>query len=464
MLAHRLAMLRAVPARRLRALIARPLHTSCAVRGSRGANRTSVINVKTRLIPSSYNPDRGTKEQDKLLFTPGPLTTSYSVKKAMMRDLGSRDQAFIGVIREVQAGLLEVARVKKEDFAVIPMQGSGTFGVEAILSSVVNKKTGALLIIANGSYGMRMRDMARVHGIPHTCLECPEDAAPDLAAIENELKGGKLPYTHVAVVHSETTSGIINDVETIGDLVHKYKKSFIVDAMSSFGGVTVDFARGHIDYLISSSNKCIEGVPGFSFIIARRSALEASKGNASTLSLDIHKQHAGIEGNGQFRFTPPCHSLMAFAQALAELHLEGGVEERARRYQQNQRVLYETMTALGFEPYLKTNQGYIITSYRYPKDPHWNFGAFYEELNKFGCVIYPGKVSNADCFRIGHIGRIFPRDTKRLCSAIERVCKKMRTAKFYKDPALEKPKRPTRATTHVKEAPAPSNAGVSTAA
>jgi len=203
--------------------------------------------------------------------------------------------------------------------------------------------------------------------------------------------------------------------------------------MSSFGAVPIDFGRGHIDYVISSSNKCVEGVPGFSFIIARKTALTASKGNASTVSLDIHKQHAGLESNGQFRFTPPTHSLMAFGQALTELAMEGGVEDRARRYKQNQAVLEEKMHSLGFVPYLnKKHQGYLITSYRYPTDPMWNFNTFYEELNKLGCVIYPGKVSNADCFRIGHIGRIFPKDTQKLCEGIERVTKQMRTAKFFK--------------------------------
>ncbi len=195
-----------------------------------------------------------------------------------------------------------------------------------------------------------------------------------------------------------------------------------------------------IDYLVSSSNKCVEGVPGFSFIIARKSALEASRGNADTVSLDIHKQNDGFNKNSQFRFTPPTHAMIAFGQAMSELVMEGGVENRARRYKENQAVLKEAMTRLGFQTYLTPeNQGWIITSYRYPTDKGWNFEEFYKRLNALGFVIYPGKVSNADCFRIGHIGRVFPTDTTKLAAAIELVAREMKTAKF-----AEKPKKPSK--------------------
>jgi len=280
---------------------------------------------------------------------------------------------------------------------------------------------------------VRMGDIAKTHGLNYTLLECPEDSHPDFDAIDRALssEAGK-GFTHVAVIHSETTSGIINDVEAIGKIAHKHGKSFIVDAMSSFGAVPVDFEKGFIDYLVSSSNKCIEGVPGFSFIFARRTALKASKGNARTVSLDIHKQDEGFAKNSQFRFTPPTHAMMAFGQALAELEMEGGVDMRARRYRENQSTLQRVMAELGFQLYLKPNlQGYIITSYRYPTDANWKFEEFYNRLNDLGFVIYPGKVSNADCFRIGHIGRVFPEDTKKLADAIVRVCKEMKTARYF---------------------------------
>jgi 2-aminoethylphosphonate-pyruvate transaminase len=370
-------------------------------------------------------------QPSKILFTPGPLTTSYWAKSAALHDYGSRDHKFIKIIKDVCDGLLDIAGVSKQDYTTIPMQGSGTFGVEGVFSSVINKKKG-VLIIANGSYGTRMKQIAKVHGINHTFLEYPEDAAPNLQEIEQALETKAKEHSHVAIVHSETTSGIINDIEAVGKIVHKAGKSFIVDAMSSFGATPIDFEAGHIDYLVSSANKCIEGVPGFSFIIARKTAFEASKGNASTLSLDIHAQRAGLDQNGQFRFTPPTHAMAVFARSIQELKIEGGVQARMNRYKYCQRILQKVMDKSGFQLYLKPQlQGHIISSYRFPKDPNWNFEVFYDLLNHFGFVIYPGKVSNADCFRIGHIGRIFPSDTRRLADLIAHTARYMKTAGFY---------------------------------
>jgi 2-aminoethylphosphonate-pyruvate transaminase len=303
--------------------------------------------------------------------------------------------------------------------------------VESVLSTVVNKDSG-VFIIANGAYGVRMTQICRAHKIAFVLYELPDDTPPDLALIEKYLTGEAAKVSAVAVVHSETTSGIVNDVESIGAVVGKYQKTYIVDSMSAFGAVPVDFSRGKIDFLVSSSNKCIEGVPGFSFAIARKSALNSAKGNASSLALDLHSQCAGLDQSGQFRFTPPTHSLLAFYQALLELQLEGGVKGRAARYKENQRILNAGLAKLGFELYLKPQQqGYIISSYHYAKDKNWNFNEFYNQLNSAGFVIYPGKVSKADCFRIGHIGRIFPQDTQKLVQQIDRVCKEMKTAKYF---------------------------------
>jgi len=387
--------------------------------------------VTQRFISTHINPDKPANQQDKLLFTPGPLTTSYTVKKAMLTDLGSRDEAFLRIIKEVDEELIRIAGVSKDEYTSIPIQGSGTFGVESVLTGAVPKSKGFVLI-ANGSYGLRMHKIAKVHGIGCTMLEYPDNQLPlanDLAAVLS--KPEEKERTHVAVVHSETTSGIVNDVEAIGQVAKKFNKRFIVDAMSSFGGIPLDFGKANVDFLVSSANKCIEGVPGFAFVIARRTALAACKGIADTLSLDMFDQRAGLDSNGQFRFTPPTHSLIAFRQALQELKEEGGVSARARRYAENQRVLQEGMVKLGFRLYLPpTLQGYIISSYHYPTDSNWNFNTFYSKLNERGFVIYPGKVSKADCFRIGHIGRIFPSDTKALLRAIDSVCKEMRTAGY----------------------------------
>jgi 2-aminoethylphosphonate-pyruvate transaminase len=295
------------------------------------------------------------------------------------------------------------------------------------LSSVVS---GTVVIVANGSYGKRMTQMCTAHGIPFVLLEYAEDAYPSVEDVKAALAADTTgEITHVAMVHSETTSGIINDVETMGAVVKGAGRSFIVDAMSSFGAVPLDFE--HVDYMVTSANKCLEGIPGFSFAIARKSALAASTRSASTLSLDMKAQLKGLDGDGQFRFTPPTHAILAFRQALSEYADEGGLPGRANRYKENQRVLQEGMNALGFELYLPVEmQGYIISSYRYPTDANWNFERFYTLLSDKGFAIYPGKVSNADCFRIGHIGRIFPEDTQRLVVAMDEACREMGTAKY----------------------------------
>jgi 2-aminoethylphosphonate-pyruvate transaminase len=226
--------------------------------------------------------------------------------------------------------------------------------------------------------------------------------------------------THVAVVHCETTTGIINPIEEYGKIAKEFNKIYFVDAMSSFGAVPLNLAESNIDYLVSSSNKCIEGVPGFSFALARRSALLQSKGYARSVSLDLLAQSEGLEANGQFRFTPPTHALRAFAQALRELEVVWGIPGRAARYRRNYETLVQGMRQLGFTEYLASDlQGYIITSFAYPRHPNFNFEQFYRHLHEKGFTIYPGKVSNADCFRIGHIGRIFEADVQALLNAIE---------------------------------------------
>ncbi len=357
-------------------------------------------------------------QKTKTLFTPGPLTTSQSVKQAMLRDLGSRDFEFMQLVQTIRCQLLEVGQVVDQGYETIIMQGSGTFGIEAVLSSVT-PPNGKWLIIINGAYGRRIDHIANVLKIETLPLICDEDCKPNLQAIESALSTDKA-ITHVAVVHCETTTGIINPIKEIGVMVKKFNKSYFVDAMSSFGAVPLNLAACEIDYLVSSANKCIEGVPGFSFVIARREALLATEGYTRTVSLDLLAQLKGLESNGQFRFTPPTHTLLAFAQALQELYQEGGVAGRGGRYKHNYETLIKGMRQLGFEEYLKPeDQGYIITSFHYPTHPKFDFNEFYERLNNRGFVIYPGKVSNADCFRIGNIGQIFEADVRGLLAAIQ---------------------------------------------
>ncbi len=355
--------------------------------------------------------------KDKILFTPGPLTTSLTVKRAMLRDLGSRDSEFIETVKSIRYRLLELGGVKPGDYEAVLMQGSGTFAVESVISSVI-PPDGKLLVIVNGAYGRRIVQIAQTLKIDCLAVTFAEDSVPPLHVIETALTVEK-QITHVAVIHCETTTGLINPIQAIGRLVHDYSKQYIVDAMSSFGAVPINLSDGAIDYLVSSANKCIEGVPGFAFALARREVLLGTAGYARSLSLDLLAQWRGLEANGQFRFTPPTHVLLAFQQALTELDEEGGVEGRAQRYRANYEALVKGMRAIGFEEYLKPElQGYIITSFRYPADPLFNFKDFYEGLNDKGFVIYPGKVSNADCFRIGTVGRITESDVRDLLDAI----------------------------------------------
>jgi 2-aminoethylphosphonate-pyruvate transaminase len=355
--------------------------------------------------------------KDKALFTPGPLTTSRTVKQAMLRDLGSRDFEFIALVKETRQKLAALGGVSEAEYTAILMPGSGTFSIEAVISSTT-PPGGKLLVVVNGAYGRRIAQIADVLKIPVTALMYDEDHPADAADIASALADDPA-LTAVAVVHCETTSGLLNPVREIGEAVSRARRAYFVDAMSSFGAVPLNMAECGIDYLVSSSNKCIEGVPGFAFVLARCEALLATEGYARSLSLDLLAQWRGLEADGQFRFTPPTHAIMAFHQALVELEQEGGVEGRAARYRANYETLIAGMRALGFKEYLRPElQGYIITSFRYPAHPNFNFKEFYERLNRKGCVIYPGKVSNADCFRIGNIGRLAESDIRALLAAV----------------------------------------------
>ncbi|MFH1718262.1 MAG: 2-aminoethylphosphonate--pyruvate transaminase [Planctomycetota bacterium] len=362
--------------------------------------------------------------KDKILFTPGPLTTSQTVKQAMLRDLGSRDIEFIGLVKDIRDKLVELGQVGPDQYTAVLMQGSGTFGLEAVVSSTV-PPDGKLLVIINGAYGKRLAKIASALQIDTAILEYAENITPDPGEIEETLKTDD-KITNVAVVHCETTTGIVNPVREIGRIVAKSRAKYFVDAMSSFGAVPINLAECDIDYLVSSANKCIEGVPGFSFILCRLNSLRETAGYARSVSFDLLDQYRGFEKNGQFRFTPPTHSLVAFRQALAELEAEGGVLGRAERYRRNYETLVCGMRRMGFKEYLKPeDQGYIITSFLYPDDPNFSFEKFYESLNKKDYVIYPGKVSDANCFRIGNIGRIFETDVKALLAAIAETITEM---------------------------------------
>jgi len=362
--------------------------------------------------------------KDKILFTPGPLTTSRTVKQASLRDLGSRDHEFISIVADVRQRLLEIGGVADDGYAAIIMQGSGTYSLESVVSSTI-PPAGKLLVIINGAYGQRIAQIARVYDIEVVPLTYPENRKPELAELEAALSADEA-ITSVAVIHCETTTGLINPIKEIGEIVKRFGVDYFVDAMSSFGAVPLNLAECGIDYLVSSANKCIEGIPGFGIILVKRDTLMKTEGYAQTFSLDLLAQLLRLEKDGQFRFTPPTHSLIAYHQALLELEAEGSVEGRAARYRANYETLIAGMRVLGFEEYLRPeDQGYIITSFTYPHHPNFNFEEFYRRLNDQDYVIYPGKVSQADCFRIGSIGRIFPADINALLAAIRETLQVM---------------------------------------
>ncbi|RTE66886.1 2-aminoethylphosphonate--pyruvate transaminase [Amphritea opalescens] len=357
-----------------------------------------------------------------LLLTPGPLSTSPTVRQAMMKDWCTWDQEYNQLVNAIRDRLVALALPESdaasEEFTCVLMQGSGSASVESVIGSVI-PPDGKLLVLANGTYGKRIGQIADVLSIDVKVWDFGEQGAIDLDALEQQLSGDH-GYSHVAVVHCETTTGRLNPIEQIAKIVKNSNTCLIVDAMSSFGGVSIDVAKLDIDFLISSANKCIQGVPGFGFIIAKRSALELTQGMARSLSLDLYDQWKCMqEGGGKWRFTSPTHTVRAFDQALIELAAEGGVDARHQRYLQNHQVLVDGMRALGFKTMLEDDvQSPFITTFYNPTDAAYQFEEFYQRLKLKGFVIYPGKVSDADCFRIGNIGHVFPEDMERLIKVI----------------------------------------------
>ena len=347
------------------------------------------------------------------LLTPGPLTTTETVKKEMMVDHCTWDDDYKQITQEIRSKLLKVAGASEERYTAVLMQGSGTFGVESVLTSAVGPDD-KLLVAANGSYGRRMCSIAEHAALNYALYDTPYSVRPDGEEIRRRLEEDP-SVTHAAIVHCETTSGILNDLESVSRAVKGAGKTLIVDAMSSFGGIEIPVEELGIDFLISSANKCIQGVPGFSFIIARREALEQCRGRARSLSLDLYDQWQAMEKDGKWRFTSPTHTVLAFAQALRELEQEGGVAARQKRYTENNRLLVEGMKQMGFRPYVPAEvQSPIITTFHYPDSFPGNFDTMYRYIKERGYAIYPGKVTDAETFRIGNIGEIYPEDIRRV--------------------------------------------------
>lgn len=353
-----------------------------------------------------------------LLLTPGPLSTSKTVREAMLKDWCTWDDEYNKDIVEVIRSKLVQLATSQPGYTSVLMQGSGTASVEATIGSVI-PATGKLLVVDNGAYGARIAQIADYLQIACEVITLGETAQPVLADVQDKL-ANDAEISHVAIVHCETTTGMLNPIEAISDVAKAHGKVVILDAMSSFGGIPMDIGSLGIDFMISSANKCIQGVPGFGFVIAKQSELEKCQGRARSLSLDLYDQWQCMEANhGKWRFTSPTHTVRAFYQALIELEQEGGIQARFERYQTNQTTLVAGMRQLGFEPLLPDElHSPIITSFYSPTDENYQFKGFYDRLKEQGFVIYPGKVSHADCFRIGNIGEVYPEDIQRLLAAI----------------------------------------------
>ena len=374
-------------------------------------------------MPARPVPPAASETGDPLLLTPGPLTTSKRVKEVMVHDWGSRDAAFLRINTEVLDRVREIAG-GGDDFVTVPMQGSGTFAVEAMLTTLV-PRDGGVLVLINGAYGHRAKKICEIAGRRVITYETPEDTPPDLAAV-GKLLADNARITHVFAVYCETTSGIRNPIEAIAKLAQQHGKRLLVDAMSAFGALPLDAGEVMFDAVAASSNKCIEGIPGLGFVVARKDALAKTAGNATTLTLDLHDQWRNFEKTGQYRFTPPIHVIVSFHQALQEFIAEGGVKGRGGRYAENGRILIEGMRELGFEPLLRPElQAPIIVTFRMPADPNFVFQSFYDKLKDRGYVIYPGKLTVADSFRIGCIGRLYPDHMRGALAAIREILDEM---------------------------------------
>ena len=339
------------------------------------------------------------------LLTPGPLTTSYAVKQAMLRDWGSWDDDFRAMTADMRRRLLALTGDGTGAYDCVPLQGSGSYCVEAMLGSFV-PKDGKVLVLANGAYGLRAAQTMQILGRAYTLIDKGDYLPPRGAEVAAALDADPA-ITHVIAIHCETSSGILNPVKEIAEVVLAKGRKLLVDSMSAFGAVELDVRDIPYEAMVSSANKCIEGVPGFGFVIAKKTALEAAKGNSHSLSLDLHAQWATMEKTGQWRFTPPTHVVAAFIEALKTHEAEGGVVARGARYARNRDVMVAGMRELGFETLLANNWlSPIIVTFFCPADQNFVFSRFYDLMKQKGFIIYPGKLTVVDSFRVGCIGRM----------------------------------------------------------
>ncbi len=341
---------------------------------------------------------------DSILLTPGPLTTSLRTKLAMLRDWGSWDVEFNNVTASVRRSLLKIVH-GEDTHVVVPLQGSGTFSVEAAVATLV-PTSGHILVLDNGAYCKRAARLSTLMGRSCTLMPFADDEAVSPAALREKLATDD-SITHVVLIHCETGAGVLNPMQEIADVCAEFDKGLIVDAMSSFAALEIDARKTRFDALIAASGKCLEGVPGMGFVFIRTDVLDKCAGRSQSLAMDLYDQHAYMEKTGQWRFTPPTHVVVALAEAIAQFEEEGGQPARLARYTRNYQTLIQGMAALGFKPFLDPAiQAPIIVTFHAPAHPNYEFKRFYDAAKSRGFILYPGKLTQVETFRVGCIGAI----------------------------------------------------------
>jgi 2-aminoethylphosphonate-pyruvate transaminase len=355
-------------------------------------------------------------DRDKILLTPGPLTTTLRTKLAMLRDWGSWDADFNAVTARIRASLLKIIH-NQGDYTVVPLQGSGTFSVEAAVATLV-PRDGHMLVLDNGVYCKRAAKLTTLMG--RRCTVMPFDEAAPVSAerLEEQLKADP-SITHVTLIHYETGAGVLNPLEAVAAVCQRHGKGLIVDAMSSFAALEIDTRKIQFDALIAASGKCLEGVPGMGFVFIRKAVLAQCEGNSQSLAMDLYDQHQYMEKTTQWRFTPPTHVVVALAEAIAQFEEEGGQPARLARYTANCQTLIAGMAGLGFKPFLAPeHQAPIIVTFHAPDHPAYDFKKFYHTAREKGFVLYPGKLTQIETFRVGCIGAIGPQEIKQAVQAV----------------------------------------------
>ena len=364
-----------------------------------------------------------TTHREAVLLTPGPLTTSLRTKLAMLKDWGSWDSDFIAITARVRQSLLDIVH-GHDSHVVVPLQGSGTFSVEAAVATVV-PRDGHVLVLDNGAYCKRAAKLTHLMGRRTTVVPFAEDAAISPEVLQTHLLADK-SITHVVMIHCETGAGVLNPLQAVADVCQAHGKGLIVDAMSSFAALEIDARKVHFDALVAASGKCLEGVPGMGFVFIRKAILPQCEGNNNSLAMDLYDQYIYMEKTGQWRFTPPTHVLVALNEAIAQFEEEGGQTARLKRYQSNCRTLVEGMAALGFKPFLDPAiQAPIIVTFHAPADPRYQFKTFYDIAKKNGFILYPGKLTQVETFRVGCIGAIGPAEMAQAVHAVALTLKEM---------------------------------------